>query len=266
MKLSVIIKCSDDERVFRCLKSIDEDVEIVITMTPNKRLENIFQKMGIKYCITPKGNLSITSNAGIKMATHDKFVLMDSDSVFGKGCIRQIYEKLRTNLVVKPRIIFLTKKGSLLSQILANGRDFENRKKLVAYTPGLGLRKELAKYIGGYFFQEKVRWSEDSELDNRIKKAGISIYDLPAAIVYHDPVTLKHELKGAFQFGVGKRQAAAFSGEEGVNFLKNLLQGKQLKYAFDLFREKGSLTVLYMIIWKFFYYLGYYYQTVTSHF
>lgn len=266
MKLSVVIKCSNDERVFSCLKSIDEDIEVFITMTPNKRLENIFEKMGIRYCITPKGNLSITSNAGIRMTTHDKFILMDSDSVFEKGCIRKIYEKLKANLVVKPRIIFLAKRDSTLSQILASGRDFENRKELVAYTPGLGLRKELAKYIGGYFFQERVRWSEDSELDNRIKKAKIPIYNLPEAVVYHDAVTLKHELRGAFQFGAGKRQAVVFSGEERVNLLKNFVQGRQPRYACDLFKEKGGLTVLYMITWKFFYYLGYYYQTVTGHF
>lgn len=266
MKLSVIIKCSNDERIFRCLKSIDEEVEIIIAMTPNKRLERIFSKMKIKHCITPRGNLSVTSNAGIEMATHDVFILMDSDSVFEKGCLRQIYEKLRTNLVVKPKIIFLARKGSLLSQILASGRDYENRKELVAYTPGLGLSKKLARHIGGYFFQEKVCWSEDSELDNRIKKAKIPIYDLSEATLYHDPVTLKHELRGAFQFGVGKRQAVIFSHEEGVNFLKSMLSGGKFKYICDLSRTKGGLTVLYMTVWKFFYYLGYYYQTITNRF
>lgn len=266
MKLSVIIKCSDDERIFRCLKSIDEDVEVVIAMTSNKRLEKRFKQMGIKYCVTPKGNLSVTSNAGIRLTSNDRFILMDSDSVFKKGSLRKLYEKLKSNLVVKPRIVFLTQNNSLLSQILANGRDFENRKELVAYTPGLGLRKELTKHIERFFFQEKVRWSEDSELDNRIKEAKIPICEVPEAIIYHDPVTLKHELKGAFQFGVGKRQAVVFSGEEEVSFLKNFLQANQLKYSLALFREKGFLTVLYMVVWKLFYYLGYYYQAVTNRF
>lgn len=266
MKLSIIIKCSDDERIFRCLKSIDEDVEVVVAMTPNKKLENRFKQMGIKYCITPKGNLSVTSNAGIRLATHDKFIIMDSDSVFKKRCIRKLNEKLESNLVVRPRIVFLMQKNSLLSQVLANGRDFENRKELVAYTPGLGLRKELTKHIGRFFFQEKVCWSEDSELDNRIKEAKIPICEVPEAVVYHDPVTLRHELRGAFQFGVGKRQAVVFSGEEGVSLLKNFLQGNQLKYGLALFREKGILTVLYMVVWKFFYNLGYYYQVATNYF
>ena len=51
MNLSVVIKCSDDEKIWRCIGSIDEKVEIVVSLTPNIEIQEKLNKLKIKYNI-----------------------------------------------------------------------------------------------------------------------------------------------------------------------------------------------------------------------
>ena len=43
---TVVIRCKDDERVFDCIKSIDESVETIVVMNPNEDLERLWEKSG----------------------------------------------------------------------------------------------------------------------------------------------------------------------------------------------------------------------------
>ncbi len=267
LKLSIVIKCSDDWRVFRCLRSIDEDVDVVVSLTPNRQIEEKLKKQKVKFCLTPKGHLSLTSNVGTANTWYSKVIIMDSDSVFEQGAIRKIYQGLLHHDVVKPKIIFRSD-NSFASNILSSGRDFENTKKLVAYTPGLGINKRIVSEIGGFYFNEKITWSEDSELNFRLKKANIPIFPVDDAVIYHDPVTIVQEFRGAFQFGVGKRQAVVYSGRENnedlIHYFKDLLHGRQLSYGLRLLSKAGLSVLVYMIVWKTFYYAGYYYQRISN--
>ena len=106
MDLSIVISCSDDFHIEKTLDSIDEDVEVVCSITPNPEIEKILNNRCIPYVITPKGNHSVTTNAGIALAKNDKLLLMDSDCVFVPGAIREISEALDKYLVVNAKIIF----------------------------------------------------------------------------------------------------------------------------------------------------------------
>lgn len=246
--ITIIIRCSDDERLFRCLRSIDKRVEVVVSLTPNLKIENKIKKMGLKYCLTPKGNLSITTNAGLKLVKNKKFIVMDSDSFFKKGAVRQIDEALDKALVVKPKVIFLHRKSNPFSKLIAEGRDFEYSQKPKAYSPGLGLRKELKERVGGYFYHPHIRWTDDGDLNRRIEEAKIPVYYLPKAIIYHDPISLKKDLQSAFKYGVSTMEGLKTVGKtKSVNFPK---------YFGQVYQKKGFVVAVYMIFWRFLFLLG----------
>lgn len=246
--IAIIIRCSDDERIFKCLKSIDEKAEIVVSLTPNPKIENKIKKMGLKYCLTPKGNLSVTTNAALKLIKNNKFIIMDSDSFFKKDTIRQINEALNKALVVKPKVVFLYQKGNFFSKLAAEGRNFEYFKKPKAYSPGLGLRKDLKEKIGGYFYHPEVRWTDDGDLNRRIEEAKIPVFYLPRAIVYHNSVSLKKDLQSAFIYGISTMEGLKTVGQtKSTNFLK---------YFRQVHRKKGLFVAAYKTFWKFLFFLG----------
>lgn len=77
MDISIVICCSDDWHILDTLDSIDEEVDIVCSITPNAEIEAFLRGKNFTVVVTPKGNHSITTNAGIELAKYDKVLLMD---------------------------------------------------------------------------------------------------------------------------------------------------------------------------------------------
>jgi len=202
MEISIVINCSDDFHLFKTIESIDEDVEIICSITPNKKIESKLTEMKIPYAITPKGNQSVTTNAGIKFVTNDKFILMDSDCYFENGFIRNIFKLLDNHMVINGNIIF-DYNNNLLSKTISKCKKFDDIYDCLAHKPGLGLRKNLLQYIGNYWFDESLPWAEDSELSYRITKAGINILHDNNFSIHHSPTPYKHNLKSCFFYGGG---------------------------------------------------------------
>lgn len=264
MNIAVIIKCSDDPRIFRCISSIPSYVEVVCSITPNPTIEKKLAEMGIPYCITPKGNLSVTTNTGIHLAKASNIIIMDSDSYFDKDAVGLLYRSLKKHLIVKGQIIF-SKNRTLSSCLVAKLRKYMNR-GLVAYVPGLAFRKEIKNYINGYFFNPKVCWAEDAELTYRINEAGIKLKIVDEAKIYHDPVSLTHDLQAAFRIGCGKRMIVKitekYNKEDISQVFLSILNGKFIKEWISILRNEGLLVFIYYFLWQFFYYLGYYFTRI----
>jgi len=259
MDIAVVLKCSDDFRIFRCIKSIPPDVEIVCSITSNPLIENGLKKLGIPYCITPKGNLSVTINAGISLAKSNNIIIMDSDSYFGDGAIQSLYEALKENIVVRGRLIFLY--NTSLNRVIAELRDYVNQQP-VAYAPGLAFRREILSYIGGYFFSPYIPWAVDAAFTYRIEEAGIRVKIVPNAIIYHDSISLYHDLRAAFRIGGGKRLIVELTGKYNKEDISptiiNLLNGKFIKEGIHILKHKGVKVLLYNFLWNIVYYIGYY--------
>lgn len=259
MDIAIVIKCSDDLRIFRCIESIPVGVEIVCSITPNRLIENKLKKLGMPYCITPRGNLSIATNAGINLTKSNNVIIMDSDSYFSKGAVKLLCKALKENIVVKGRIIFLH--NSYLSKIIAELRDYVNRQP-VAYVPGLAFRKEILNSIGGYFFNSNISWAEDAEFTYRIQEKGIQVKTIPEAIIYHDSVSPYHDLRAAFRIGGGKRLIVESYGKYNAEDISltiiNFLTGKFIKKWIDILKCKGASVLLYNLLWTAIYYTGYY--------
>ncbi len=202
MDISIVINCSDDFHVFKTIESIDENVEIICSITPNHEIAAKLKKMGIPFAITAKGSQSKTTNAGINLVTNNKFILMDSDCYFEKGFIRSVYLLLDSYLVVNGNIIF-DYNDTPLSKAIAKCKKFDDRYENLAHKPGLGLRKDILENIGNYWFNEVLPWAEDSELSYRIYQAGIEICHAQEPSIHHLPTPYIHNLRSCFRYGGG---------------------------------------------------------------
>ncbi len=255
MKISIIIKCKDDEKVFDCIKSIDEDVEVIVSMPSNKKIQKKLKKLGAKHVLAPVGNLAVTSNIGIKNASYQKVIITDSDTLFQKGCIRSLFKALDSYQVARARIIYPYRTNRFLSKVIAETRDYFNSFP-VAYTPGLALNKDIISKISGFYFNKHVAWAEDADLNYRIQKANIPVIFAKGAYVKHGSVNFLHDLRAAFRIGTGKRASVEYSDRP---FGKNPFYRVKNTF-YDVKQKKGIKVALYFLLWRLFYYLGYYCQ------
>ncbi len=127
----------------------------------------------------------------------------------------------------------------------------------VIFTPGIGLKKEILPLIEGYYFNEKVPFGVDAELDFRIKNKSISYKILNSAIVYHEPEKLTHDLKAAFRIGKGCKIGILLLSRNR-QFSDKMIELKAVKKSMykNIIRRKGIFVFLYQLVWDFFYQLG----------
>jgi glycosyltransferase involved in cell wall biosynthesis len=265
--LSIIIKCFQDSRIFRCIESIDNDCEIIISYAGNSSLYSkiIERYPSIKIVRSPVGNLSISCNLGINQSTGNAVLIMDSDSVFKPGSLDLITQQLNQSLVVKPRIIYQYTRHIVGSRIVAMARQRFNDTNIRALTPGLAFRKEIVNLIDGCLFDDRIPFTEDAVLDWRLKRAGVGLKFLPKAVVYHSPISLFHDLRAAYRMGYGHRTAVHFAGREndngGKSIISRILTGKSIMSCLSEGKNYGVGVALHSAAWGALYNVGYLVET-----
>lgn len=246
--ISVLIRAGNDDRVFDCIASIKKTApnsKIKISVLANKALEKEIAKLRIKYCIVPKENISLTTNKGLELIKDSKVLITDSDTIFDKNCIKLLDKSLEKYEVVKPQIIFKNN-GSITSILVANLRKYFNSKNNKMFTPGLAFRMSIKNKMGGYYFDNKVTWSEDSEFSNRVELAKLKTFVEKRARLFHPPVSLKHDLGGAFLIGAKK--------PENKSFMEIVI--KRFTTLFEILRDFGLPTFVYSLVWYLFFDFG----------
>lgn len=263
----MVIRCNDDSRVFDCIRSIDEDVDIVIALSSDSELRLKLAKKEIRFCETPRGNLSLVSNMGIACAKFEKVILTDSDTIFEPGCIRELFKCLDEQPVVKVHITFQYYKKRITSQTVAAARDYVNSLPLI-YTPGIGIRKDIINKIGGFLFNWPVKFAVDADLDYRIKKAKLPVKFIRNVGIQHSPETLTHDLKAAYRIGEGCATSyLSLKTYENYKSIRwNDLKGVKLNKLPNVLASKGLVVAIYQILWDSLYWLGYINEYVKSKF
>lgn len=267
LKLSIIIRCGNDfNGLIRCIKSIDESVEIIASVSDQANFIDKLNRMGVTVATHSYGNWSNAAESGIKISSYNDLIIMDSDSVFGKGAIRLTYNALSAGyLVVQPQIEFLID-STWISKIIRNSRNFENRYEAKAYSPGLGLKKrELIKKIGvnGCIYNTDVKYADDGNINKRVKENNINIFVEPRAKIYHDPISLKHEFITAYRLGRGNRQGQV--NKRGIFYpiIKGFFKKESINYLSHIYKQYGFGTMFFSIIWRLIYIYGYYFESFT---
>lgn len=188
MKLSVLVRCSDDWRVLACLDSIDVDCDVVVSLTPNAGIEDAIRKRKLPYEISPKGNPAATTLAALPLIRYQRVLLVDSDCIFVPGAIYRMSELGKCHDIVRPKIDFENRCFS--TRLTALARDFQYNYCGFVYEPGLLINlSAVLPLVGGYLFSPLAPFTPDGELDYRIRRLTTG-YRL--RIADDDGVTLRH--------------------------------------------------------------------------
>ncbi len=249
--ISVLIRCSDDYRVLDCIASIKSTSPrspIIVSMTPNKRLQKSVISTGVNCCVVPRYNAAITNNKGIELVKTKKVIITDADTVFEKRTINLLDRALEKYDVVKLRLIFRSGINSTYFSPVANLRTFFNDNDQKMYIPGLAFNLNIKNRIGGYYFDEQIPWGEDSDFSDRVKKAGLKTKVIEKAILYHPSVDMSHDLADALLIGLKKNDN---------DFINGRIISKRVKFFTKLASKSYGLpTLIYGFIWYLFFDLG----------
>ena len=210
LALSVIIPASNHRSIEDCLKSINEDVEIVVVLNnnPTQEIKDIVRRDRRCKTVYIQGsgcNLALVTNLGINAASYDKILIVGADCLFSPQVISAVFQALNRTDVVRTKVVFMY--HGVLQYLVAECRRlfyqiFDGGTKL--FTPGLAFNKSIRTRIGGYFFDEAIGWGEDGELSRRIKSSKVSFSILDQEI-YHRETDPIHDLKVALKIGRGTR-------------------------------------------------------------
>jgi|SRR3989344_1623352 len=257
MRISIIIPCKDDKKVINCVDSIDDPmVEVVIVFNGSTTTFVTWVKKNllgraVKYLNIGEANLALALETGTWSASNDLILYIDSDCIFEKGAIRRFKKVAQNgnpgNEVFKGEVIF--SHNGWVSKIVAKSRQHHTGERLTAYKPPLLISKKIAGKIGGYFFNKKLIWREDSDLDNRIRNAGIKILPVKGGIIYHGAITIKTDLRSTFRYGIGGAIADTLN-------IKLTEVPRSFK---STLKSQGIIPALYMLFRNRFYTAGYYY-------
>lgn len=277
--ISLIVGVKDHIEILNLLKSIDENIEVIIVLNnAMSEIKKILEKFKInsfqlKIIEISTSNLGAIKNAGIKNAKNNNLFFLDADCVLAKGALKKISESFKkydvgkVNMVVEARGLF--------SRIFANNR--KSTKSNAAYTPGLFFKKNIKNRIGGFYYHNDLPWREDYELDQRMGKSNVHIQYLPGIIIYHSKYKLLSDIKTAFRCGGGHQVGCrrgyikpTWKWGGGKRFLDSII--------FDTFRlfylttylfykdweRFDFFTAVYKFFWKIIFMLGYYAQIVFN--
>ena len=105
--MSIVLRCSNDLRVFDCLDSIDVECDIVVAMTPNQEIQKKLELREVRYVLSPVGNPAKTTLSTLPHLKFQNVLLVDSDCVFKREAISRLINLHRDADIVRPRIHFL---------------------------------------------------------------------------------------------------------------------------------------------------------------
>lgn len=253
-EISVVICVADDIRIKNMLDSIDENCEVVVVLNGAikevKKIVNKYKKSKIfdlKVVEIPDRNLSKSRNIGTKEAKYKKVVFYDSDCIMTKNSLKNYDKYLDDYLLVDGRVEF--KSDNFQSKIISVQRSMG----LPGYAlcPSMGINKDIINQIE-YYFDEDIKWIEDSELNHRTQKCNIEVGVINELTCIHDNLTFKQDLKSAYRYGSGVKTAA----KKGLHKKRPTANWNLI---IPCFKEK-FLSGIYCIIWNIVYCFGYYFS------
>lgn len=261
-ELTIVIPCKDDPCLLECIDSIDLNCEVLIIINGSSdayiaEMKPELTKRKVRMECLSEPNLAKALEYGVWAASYDAILFMDSDCRFVSGAIAKLLEARSkgepTQEVFKGLVCFDPGK-TWLSTIIARSRHRHTAAPKTAYKPPLLVDRRLAPKIGGYFFDARLRWKEDSDLDWRLRTAGCDIVLVPSACILHAPLSLQTDLRSNFRYGIG-----AALGE----ILEIPLTPPQRSVSHTLAQD-GIAVALYMALANLVRSLGYYWTLAKA--
>ena len=234
---------------------------IVFNGAQSKFIKSVKKQLAefeVDFDVLTQANLSWALETGTRLAKTNLVLYMDSDCIFEKGAIQAFIDAARKgnpkNEVYKGDVIFASGK-TYLENLISKSRSHHTAEVLTAYKPPLLVSRIIKNRIGGYMFDNRLVWREDSDLDNRIRDAKVRIVHVPKGIIYHKTIKLKTDLRSTYRYGIGLAIA---------NYL-NIKLTEVPRSVVSTYKSKGFMPAVYMVFRNRIYDLGYWITKLKIH-
>jgi len=271
LDLTILIPCATDQKIKYCIESIYKtcsyNVEILVSLNgATREIKNILKQYPkVNFCEIGEANLAKAYNNGIKNSTRSNILLMDSDCIFEKKTIKMLYDGLKLEKLSKGLVVF--KYNSLISKIISKVREYTTTDFVSAFSPPLALSKDIEGNIGGYYFHEKIKWSEDSEFNYRVSNSPLKIHYNPEAVIYHVPLGVRQDIKSGFRYGMGKKISEELGLIPKSKYFSLELHMKKFIKTWQVLNRKGFFpAIYYFCIWRPVNRAGYIFEGIKSYF
>lgn len=258
LDISIVIPCYKDKKVFNCIKSIDEKVEVIVVINPPSiEIEELinFNFPSVVIFNQEQPNLALARNNGFQLSKKSNVLFIDSDCIFTPGAIRKIYKGLANASLSKGLVRF--EKKSKLTAIVSIVREYHTSAFPNAYAVPLGIRKDVITKLDGYLFDINLHWYEDFDLDFRARKGKLDLIWIKDAEIIHKPINVIADLKAAYHYGLGK---AIFDNKHKDILKLNKKHKSNQALVFTRMRKRinyiGIIPALYYSLWVWFLIVG----------
>jgi hypothetical protein len=216
--ISIILRCSNDLRVFDCLDSIDVVCDIVVAMTPNQEIQEELELRNVRYVLSPVGNPAKTTLSALPHLKFQNVLLVDSDCVFKRGAISRLIELFKDADIVRPRIYFVHNDFS--SYLTHLCREYVNTYNDFVYEPGLLIDlTTVLPEIGGYLFSELAPFTPDGEFDYRLRQQSKLRITVDNEIsLEHDALSFSKHIYSNWRYGCSDAARQQLLGQQTLKF------------------------------------------------
>ena len=222
-KASVVIPVRNDPLLFKAIDSVRGDVEVVVAMTsppdPFYVMAARLKKKGLKCVRSDKIGMASGVNLGVRHATHEKIIILDSDCILFPGAIDAYIQALDGENFVRGRT--LVQRDGYWSRVSALGTENLNtviEKEPFFMGPSIAFRKSVFLKMGGYD-EHMIYGSCDHEFALRLKQKNIPVQYVKGAIVEHQPISFGIDVRSHYGYGLGMYQ---IDQKHGGNYGKGI--------------------------------------------
>jgi len=212
--ITVIVPVLNGEKVIgSCIKSLlnldypSQKLEIIVVdNNSTDRTAKIIKSLPVKYIFEEKIGISAARNAGIKQAKGEIIVFTDSDCLVNKNWLKEHVKSHVDKSIAAVGGFVKDKKSENIYERWSEKTYFVSPiEDFVDSIIGCNMSFR-AGFLKGHFFDENIVYGADeSDLCQRVLKAGFKIYYNPKAIVLHKHrSTLLAIIKKYFRLGKGE--------------------------------------------------------------
>ncbi|MDD4188133.1 MAG: hypothetical protein PHX04_05210 [Bacilli bacterium] len=185
---------------------------------------------------------------------------LDSDCVIEKGTIENVSAELDEFPAVS--IPMKYKYNNFSTKIVSRCREFTTPAEAL-FMP-MAFRIDVQKKIGGYLYDKRLLWGEDSDQRKRIIENNIS-YTISRGCVWHEALNFHTDSRSARRLGRGRFIQEKYGYFKKRKFIEDLFPFKEFPITIKCFKKIGFLATIYHdFVWRPSYKYGYWKEVIKN--
>ncbi|MDR2409244.1 MAG: glycosyltransferase family 2 protein [Bacteroidales bacterium] len=255
MEITAAIVCSSDLRISTCLKSIPEDTKILVILNnPSTQVINIVDTDNRINCIRcDESNLGKLRQLAVENINTPGILFIDSDCEINKDTMQIVSKELDVYPAVSIPLRF---KGiDFFTRIVSKCREFTTPADAL-FIPS-AFRINIQDRIGGYLYDKRLNWGEDTDPKKRLLENGL-LFIISNSTIWHDSLSIFQDMKSAIRLGRGRYIRVINDLAQKRKLIQDLSLIREIKLSNKCLKISGFWAAIYhFFVWRPSYKFGY---------